>query len=77
MKPFQLPRELTISGLRRMYASKEATPRQVIAEILKRADRDKEMNIWITPPAIEHIEPYLAKLDSLDPASSPLWGIPF
>ena len=35
------------------------------------------MNIWITPPSMDVIQPYLDRLASFDPADAPLWGIPF
>lgn len=35
------------------------------------------MNIWITPPDLERIRPYINALTDIDPNTSPLWGIPF
>lgn len=72
-----IPRALTIAGLREAYLRGETTPAEVVREIIRRAERDAKMNIWITPPAWERIEPYLLRLGELDPARSPLWGIPF
>ncbi|WP_138494875.1 allophanate hydrolase [Paenibacillus pinistramenti] len=72
-----VPVELTFSSLRQGYLSKAFTPREVIEAIIRRAERDREMNIWILPPALERIEPYLDRLSQLDPVVSPLWGIPF
>lgn len=72
-----LPELLTITGLIDLYQERRITPRQVIEEIIARSDADGEMNIWIEPPAMERVEPYLKQLEALDPAICPLWGIPF
>lgn len=71
------PRVLTIKWLREMYAKKEITPEDVVYEIINRANEDVDMNIWITPPTMKLIQPYLDRLKSLDLETSPLWGIPF
>lgn len=77
METINFPRILSIEWLREVYTKGELSPRDVIEEIINRANSDREMNIWITPPTMEMIEPYLIYIDSLDPESSPLWGIPF
>ncbi|SDX51485.1 allophanate hydrolase [Paenibacillus sp. CF384] len=71
------PNELTLQWLREQYTAKLLEPADVIAEIIRRAEADAEMNIWITPPSIAVIQPYLDRLTTLTPESSPLWGIPF
>jgi allophanate hydrolase len=35
------------------------------------------MGIWIVPPELDRIRPYLERLAELDRGSAPLWGIPF
>lgn len=77
MRAVDYPRALSIKWLREMYLKKDITPENVVREIIRRADQDAGMNIWITPPAMETIKPYLNRLASLDPVGSPLWGIPF
>ncbi|AZN41862.1 allophanate hydrolase [Paenibacillus albus] len=72
-----LPEQLTIEWLREQYAAKRLTPAEVVDEIIRRASRDEAMNIWITPPSVDLIKPYLERLLGMDAASSPLWGIPF
>jgi allophanate hydrolase len=69
--------EMTIARLKELYASGEATPEGIVREIVRRAEADREMNIWITPPSEDMIRPYLERLRRLDPNASPLWGIPF
>ncbi|OZB91272.1 allophanate hydrolase [Paenibacillus sp. XY044] len=72
-----LPESLTITRLMDLYQERRITPRQVIEEIIERAEADREMNIWIEAPTMERIAPYLEQLEALDPANCPLWGIPF
>ncbi|MDQ0194163.1 allophanate hydrolase [Paenibacillus wynnii] len=71
------PERLSIAWLGEQYRSNRLTPREVIEEIIRRSARDTDMNIWITPPSIEWLEPYLEGLQSLDPEQAPLWGVPF
>lgn len=72
-----IPPALTIGGLRAKYAAGETTPEQVAREIVWRTQEDEDYRIWIIPPSMERIQPYLDRLAGLDPASAPLWGIPF
>lgn len=76
MSRLNIPRELTVAWLRERYGSDRLTPEQVIEEIIHRAREDEALNIWITPPAMERIKPYLDRLQTLD-SSLPLWGVPF
>ncbi|OBZ09451.1 allophanate hydrolase [Bacillus sp. FJAT-26390] len=77
MKKAAIPLQLTVGWLRESYASGLLTPEDVIAEIVQRSISDAGMNIWITPPSMASIKPYLERLAGLDPADAPLWGIPF
>ncbi|WP_310551656.1 allophanate hydrolase [Paenibacillus glufosinatiresistens] len=72
-----VPGELTLHALRSGYLSGAFTPREVILAVVERAVRDREMKIWITEPDAERIAPYLERLEELNPAECPLWGIPF
>ncbi|MCG7381271.1 allophanate hydrolase [Paenibacillus sp. ACRRY] len=71
-----IPRELTIDWLQTQYGSGKLKPEQVIEEIICRSREDEGMNIWITPPVLERIKPYLDRLKTMD-TSLPLWGVPF
>ncbi|MFD1334649.1 allophanate hydrolase [Oceanobacillus iheyensis] len=73
----EFPLHLTIEWLKEHYQKGLTTPIEVINEIIARSNRDKAMNIWITPPNLDVIKPYLDRLESLDPSDTPLWGIPF
>ena len=71
------PKKLSIKWLKEMYSSNRITPEEVVLEIINRANKDKDMNIWITPPEFENISPYIEKLKFTKSNSLPLWGIPF
>lgn len=71
------PAKLTAGWLRGQYLNGTLDPEEVIREIIRRAERDKEMNIWIEPPAEAQTAPFLAALKELNPQEHPLWGIPF
>ncbi|WP_171687940.1 allophanate hydrolase [Paenibacillus germinis] len=73
----EVPKELSISWLRDRYRNHELTPHEVIAAIVQRSSDDAGMNIWITPPTMDVIQPYLDGLKSVSMADAPLWGIPF
>lgn len=77
MRKVAIPKNLLIDDLRKLYIQNELTPEEVINEIIERANKDEEMNIWITKPSMEIIRPYLEILKSLDKEKAPLWGIPF
>lgn len=70
------PEHLTIGWLREQYAA-GLTVSELAAEIVNRAQRDQEMNIWITPPELSRMQPYIERLADIDPATAPLWGMPF
>ncbi|MFD1136513.1 allophanate hydrolase [Paenibacillus urinalis] len=72
-----IPERLTISGLQQLYKDQALTPREVMETITLRAEEDRDMNIWIVPPSMERIAPYLQRLESMDKEKLPLWGIPF
>jgi len=69
--------KLSIARLREAYRNKETTPEEVIREIVRLSEEEAGRNVWITPPRLERIRPYLDRLASLDPEEAPLWGIPF
>lgn len=68
---------LDIRSLAEGYRSGQLDPVSVAQELLARRDAEADLGIWITPlPAAE----LLARAESLrsrDPASLPLYGIPF
>ncbi|WP_158734729.1 allophanate hydrolase [Alteribacillus sp. YIM 98480] len=70
-------RKLTILGLQQAYKNQGTTPKEVIETIVEQAKADEDMNIWITPPSLDWILPYLKNLEEMDPEDAPLWGVPF
>ena len=68
---------MTIEGLLADYRAGRRKVREVIAEALAAARRPDSRNVWITVLDDAEIEPYLARLEGLDPATLPLYGVPF
>lgn len=73
----KLPQQLTMAWLKEQYAAGAVTPEEVVREIIRRSHEDEAMNIWITPPDMDAILPYLERLEGLRPEEAPLWGVPF
>lgn len=71
------PLNLNIQALRQAYADGELTPQAVVEQIVARSAAFADHNIWITPPALDWIQPYIDGLEDKDPATCPLWGVPF
>jgi allophanate hydrolase len=76
-KNFTMNISLDIQNLRALYLSKSLTPRQLIADIIKRIQAVDNPNIWIHQLSADELEPYLKALDGKDAALLPLYGIPF
>ncbi len=68
---------LSLTALRDAYRNGDTTPAQVVADITRRAADYEQHNIWIHRLSDAELGPYLARLDEMDPATHPLWGIPF
>ncbi|WP_087719637.1 allophanate hydrolase [Salinicola salarius] len=68
---------MTITSLLARYRANELTPRGLIDTLLANADARGKDAAWITRLSREQLEPYLERLDSADPQSLPLYGIPF
>ncbi|MHB8062727.1 MAG: allophanate hydrolase [Ruminiclostridium sp.] len=77
MKTNNISKKITISYLKAGYDNNVFSPMDICAEIVRRAKETEDMNIWITKPSLEAINPYLEKLKKLDKKKAPLWGIPF
>lgn len=71
------PGRLNITWIKNCYADGSLTPRELIGEIIKRAELTKDKNVWIVPPSKELMERYIEKLEKTGVNSLPLWGIPF
>ena len=77
MKTKNLLQTLSINELKDKYKTNELTPEAFFQDIVARAEEDKDFNIWIIPPTMELIQPYLDRLKTFNPEEKPLWGIPF
>ncbi len=68
---------MTIKNLAKSYLDKTVTPREVMAQIKSRIEAHADNPIWIHVLSDAELEPYLARLEDCNPASLPLYGIPF
>ncbi len=68
---------LEIATLRAAYISRRLTPEQVIEQVLARIDRADAHHAWIHRLPREAVLAYAARLRDIDPASLPLYGVPF
>lgn len=68
---------MTISGLQAAYAAGELTPASVMENIRQRAVEYAAHNIWIHVLSAQEQAGWLEALAERDPATHPLWGVPF
>lgn len=68
---------LDFGRLRALYRSGQATPEEVVGEVLARADCEADGAIWITRVPAESVLAAARALAGKDPASLPLYGLPF
>ncbi len=69
--------DMSISGLKQAYATGSLTPTQLLASIREQAAALADHNIWIHLLSEAEQQPYLTALAEKDPATTPLWGVPF
>lgn len=69
------PEKLTIKWIKQAYDS-GLSPKDLVEEIVRRADSKSEYNIWIEKPSIELAKKYIDMLPP-DRGNYPLWGVPF
>ena len=67
----------SLLDLRSAYLSAGVSPREVMAEVGRRILAHADPAVWIHLLTAEETEPYLERLDGVDPASLPLFGLPF
>jgi allophanate hydrolase len=68
---------LDISNLRRLYRERALTPSALVTQLHARLAGDDPLHIWITRLTREQLLGYARALEARDPASLPLYGIPF
>ncbi len=71
------PSKLTITWIKESYKNGELAPLELAEEIVKRAEANKEKNIWIVPPSLDMMQSYIKALKDKKQSDYPLWGIPF
>ena len=69
--------DMTIAGLLDDYRAGRRKVREVIAAALAEVRRADARNVWITVLDDVALDPYLARLEGLDPGALPLYGVPF
>lgn len=70
------PKKLTMTWIRNSYKEGSLTPEELAGEIVRRAEKYRDYNIWIVAPDLKRMMDYIEKLPK-DMESLPLWGIPF
>jgi len=68
--------DMTLAGIRLQYRSGK-TPSELMAEIRAQAAYFEQHNVWIHLLSEAETQPFIDALATLDPATSPLWGVPF
>jgi allophanate hydrolase len=68
---------LDVASLRSAYRAGDLDPQTLCATLRERAVAYREHNVWIHLLSAEEQAPFLQRLNELDPAEAPLWGIPF
>ncbi|WP_028973889.1 allophanate hydrolase [Spirochaeta cellobiosiphila] len=71
------PKKLTFKYLQDGYKSGNLTPELVVKEIMKRAAKYADYNVWITNPDVDSMMKYIEGLPEKASEEYPLWGIPF
>lgn len=72
-----MTRNMTIAALQAAYARGSLTPALLMESIRQRAAEYAGHNIWITVLSASQQAGWLDALVGMDPATHPLWGIPF
>jgi len=69
--------DLGIASLARRYAARELTPSQLVESLIAARNSFDTHNIWISQVGEESLRARARQLDGVEPASLPLYGIPF
>jgi allophanate hydrolase len=68
---------LDIANLRRLYRERALVPSTLVAQLHARLAGEDAQRVWITRLTREQLLGYARALEARDPASLPLYGIPF
>jgi allophanate hydrolase len=77
LPPLSCARSLGIADLTDAYRSGRASPSAVVQELFQRIRAYADPAVWITLLPIERVLEQARVLEACDPASLPLYGIPF
>ena len=69
--------DLSITSLRGRYAARELTPSQLVESLIATRGESNAHHIWISQVGDDALRARARHLDGIDPASLPLYGIPF
>lgn len=69
--------KLNIKTLRAQYLSGELTPSKLVEALSASIKQEDEHHIWIRRLSLDEMMVYADKIKDIDPASLPLYGIPF
>lgn len=69
--------DLSIPTLRARYAAGELTPTSLVEQLLPALEADDTHRIWIERVSRDRLLAYARALEGRDPASLPLYGMPF
>lgn len=67
---------MNIANLNAHYQQGDFTPSELVQHLLT-IDQQDQHTVWIERLSLEQLQPYLTRLDSAQPASLPLYGVPF
>lgn len=68
---------MNLATLRAGYQQKQLSVRDVIDTVIARCDKHADNPIWIYRLTPEELEQYIAQLEHKNPATLPLYGVPF
>ncbi|MDH4945069.1 allophanate hydrolase [Sulfurimonas sp. C5] len=68
---------MNITNLKKSYLDKTLTPRDLMVQIKERIEKHSTNPIWMYILSEDELEPYIQRLESCEPSSLPLYGIPF
>lgn len=71
------PLDLTLTTLRSRYASGDLTPTALVEALLPALEADDTRHVWITRLDRAALLAYAKALEGRDPATLPLYGVPF
>lgn len=71
------PLDLTLTTLRSRYASGDLTPTRLVEALVPALEADDTRHVWITRLDRTAVLAYAKALEGRDPATLPLYGVPF